>query len=405
MLPCDAGPIRQSPVRQSPVRQSPVRRPMLSISAVILSSFGVGLSYGIGYPLVSLNFEVWGAAPWLTGLAGSVPALAIFLLLPVFPRLAGRLGAVRAIVIGCTVEILCFIAMALLPGVVPWLVLRFLMGAGIALPWLVGETWINTVTTDARRGRMIALYSMAVFGGFATGPILLEAVGVTGWTPFLLGIGGAVLSVVPILAAARLAPALPQHPETSVFGAIRLAPAAMAGAMLGGLLEMSHFSLLPNQLIQAGIGENQALRLLSTLILGGIMLQFAIGWLADRLDRRRLLVALALVVAAVIATLPAATAHPALLGPVVFLAGGLLVGFYTLSLTVIGDQVRPQDLAVANAAFLIMYQAGAMIGPAVAGAAMSVWPDHGFVAAMTGGAVAGAIGIARLGRRHPGQQA
>ena len=52
-----------------------------------------------------------------------------------------------------------------------------------------------------------------------------------------------------------------------------------------------------------------------------------------------------------------------------------------------------------------MYQAGAMIGPAVAGAAMSVWPDHGFVAAMTGGAVAGAIGIARLGRRHPGQQA
>ncbi|MFD0387309.1 hypothetical protein ACFQ4K_04885 [Tistrella bauzanensis] len=85
---------------------------------MILSSFGVGLSYGIGYPLVSLNFEVWGAAPGSPASPAACPPWRSSCCCRC-SRLAGRLGAVRAIVIGCTVEILCFIAMALLPGWCP----------------------------------------------------------------------------------------------------------------------------------------------------------------------------------------------------------------------------------------------------------------------------------------------
>lgn len=372
----------------------------LSIGAVVVSSFGVGISYGIGYPLTSLTFEAWGAPAWLTGLAGSMPALAIFLLLPVFPRLVGRLGAVPAMTLGCFVVAAGFLLMKLLPGIGPWIALRFFMGAGLALPWLVGETWINTVTSDAARGRMIALYSIALFSGFAVGPLVLEAVGTTGWPPFLVGAVGVALAAVPIIAAARLAPPLPAHPETGILGVVRRVPAAMAGAFLGGLLEMSHFSLLPNYLLAGGAETDLALRSLTLLMIGGIVLQFPIGWLADRLPRRTLLVGLCLAFAVCALALPAA-ATPGWFGlVVVFLCGGLLIGFYTVGLAILGERTPPQDLAVANAAFLILYQAGAMIGPTAAGGALTLWMPHGFIAAVVTAALAGAV-LSAVAARQP----
>lgn len=369
------------------------------VAAVIASTIGVGISYGIGYPLTALSFEAWGAPAWLAGVAGSMPALAIFLLLPFFPALVGRVGAVPAMALGCVAVGTGFILMGLFPDVGAWLALRFLMGAGLALPWLVGETWINTVTSDDRRGRMIALYSIALFSGFAVGPVVLEQVGTTGWAPFLVGAAGVFLAVLPILLARRLAPELPSHPGTGLLGAARLVPAAMAGAFVGGLLEMSHFSLLTTYLVQGGTPAELALRLLGLLMVGGIVLQFGIGWLADRFSRQGLLVALSLVFAGLAAGLPAALsldwAGPALL----FLCGGILVGFYTLALAIIGEKVPARDLAVANAAFLVMYQAGAMVGPSVTGAAMSLLPPHGFVIAMAGAALLGAGAAWLAGRK------
>jgi len=53
-----------------------------------------------------------------------------------------------------------------------------------------------------------------------------------------------------------------------------------------------------------------------------------------------------------------------------------------VGLAVVGEEVEARDLAAANAAFLVMYQLGAILGPAAAGVAMSVSPVSGFVNAM-----------------------
>jgi MFS family permease len=371
----------------------------LSIGAVILSTLGVGVSYGIGYPLTALMFEQWEMPTWMTGLAGSAPALAIFVLLPFFPRLVGRLGAVVAMTIGCVVVAGGFALMALIPSPEAWIVIRFLMGAGLALPWLVGETWINTITTEATRARTIALYSIALFSGFAAGPLVLEAVGIDGALPFVIGAVGIGLAVVPILMAASLAPRLPAHPETGIAGALLLVPVAMAGAFLGGFLEMSHFALLANYTMQNGLNSAEALRFLTVLMIGGVVLQFVIGWIADRLPRVQVLIGLAALFAAAGMLLPMLISAGLAAYFLVFVIGGLLVGFYTLALAIIGERVQARDLAVANAAFLIMYQAGAMIGPATAGAAMSFDAELGFIGTMVGAALLIAATMAFLDRR------
>ncbi len=353
-----------------------------SLTAVIVSTFGLGLSYGVGYPLTALKFNEWGAPGWLIGLAGGMPALAVFLLLPVLPRVIGRIGAVQSMVIGCCLTGLGFLLMPVFQSVEAWILLRFLIGAGMTFPWLVGETWMNTVADDRSRGRVMALYVMGLFAGYAAGPLVLNAVGTQGLLPYAIGVAAMVATAVPLLAAWNLAPALEPHPQSGLWAVVRIAPVAMVGGLAGGVTELGYFSLLPVYAVGAGRTESEGLMLLSTLMVGGIVLQFAVGWLCDRVSRDAVMIGLGFA-CAVLAVGSAAVMGDAVLRLVlVFLLGGAVLGFYSVGLIVLGTRVRASELAVANAAFLMVYQAGSIAGPGMAGIAMDLWQPHGFVIAM-----------------------
>ncbi|HXE02307.1 MAG TPA: MFS transporter [Hyphomicrobium sp.] len=352
----------------------------LSLAAVIAASFGVGLSFGIGFPLTALTFEAWQQPNWMIGLAGAIPAIAVLIALPILPRLVARLGAVAAIAGGCLAGAVGFLALYAFPLPWAWIGIRLLMSAGFALPWLAGETWINTVAREETRGRVIAIYAIAFFSGFSAGPIILQTLGLSGFWPFLVGAAGTAIAGVPILLARRLAPEFCHDGSRSFASAMGLAPVAMAGAFIGGFAEISNLSLIPNVALAAGLSPDSALWLLSTMTAGGVALQFPIGWLSDKVSRFTVTIALAIVFIVLALALPMALTTPLAAIVVAFLIGGVILGFYTVGLAIIGEHVGANDLAAANAAFLVMYQAGAIVGPFVAGIAMTTSPVTGFVA-------------------------
>ena len=371
-----------------------------SLTAVIVSTFGLGLSYGVGYPLTALKFDEWGASGWLIGLAGGMPALAVFLLLPILPRVIGRLGAVPSMVIGCGLTGLGFLLMPVFQSVEAWILLRFLVGAGMTFPWLVGETWMNTVASDSSRGRVMALYVMGLFAGYAAGPLVLNAVGTDGLAPYAIGVAAMVATAVPLLAAWNLAPALEPHPQSGLWTVVRIAPVAMLGGLAGGVTELGYFSLLPVYAVGTGLGSSEGLLLLSTLMVGGIVLQFAVGWLCDRIPRESVMVGLGFACAALAVGSAVAMDGAVLRFVLTFLLGGAVLGFYSVGLIVLGTRVRASELAVANAAFLMVYQAGSIAGPGMAGLAMDLWQPHGFVAAMALFAIATSLATLWLVRRR-----
>jgi MFS family permease len=355
-----------------------------SLAAVTSSAFGVGISFGIGYPLVSLVFEEWAQPRWVIGLGGAVPSVAILILLPFMPRVLARLGTVPAMILGCLISAIGFAGLFLFQSVPAWIALRFAMSGGLTLPWLIGETWLNTVTTDETRGRVVALYAAGFFLGFAVGPLLLQWTGTSGPLPFLFGALSSIIAIVPIILGKRLAPSMQDQKSTGVFRAFNLAPIAMAVAFLGGVLEMSHFALLANVAISSGVSTERALEFLTVLLVGGLTLQVVIGWMADKAPRVGVSVALALAYVALAMALPELLTSPTFSVPVVFVLGGIVIGFYTLGLVMIGEQVDPGELAIANAAFIMMYQVGGILGPAIAGFAMTYEPVYGFTAVMIG---------------------
>jgi MFS family permease len=367
------------------------RQKTLSLAAVIAAAFGIGLSFGVGLPLTSLTFESWSQPNWVIGLAGATPSFAILLVLPLVPRLVALIGAVASILLGCLIGAAGFLALYVFDTVPAWIAGRFIMSGALALPWLVGETWMNAVATEATRGRVIAVYAISFFLGFLAGPLVLDYAGLSGPIPFLAGAAGSALACLPIILAQRLAPDLTHTQSMSVRAALALAPIAMVSGCLGGFTEMSYLSLIPNVGLAAGLEEGPALRLLSVLTFGGIILQFPIGWLADKASRVGVTVALAVLFIGLSLLLPWALQSAVSSTIVAFLLGGVILGFYTLGLVIVGEKVAPKHLATANVAFLVMYQIGAIAGPIVSGAAMTVSPVYGFVTI-----VSAVIGIATV---------
>ncbi|MEZ5899748.1 MAG: MFS transporter [Hyphomicrobiaceae bacterium] len=377
------------------------RRRIASLAAVITAAFGVGMAFGVGFPLTALTLESWATQKWLIGIAGAAPAMGVLATLPFLPGLVARWGAVRAISVGCLVGAAGFIALGLFQDVHAWIVIRFLMSAGLALPWLAGETWINLVTREETRGRVIAIYAISFFSGYSVGPLLLEATGLLGYAPYLVGAGAMAFAGLPIVLAARLAPDVSQKgSDHSPFSAVRLAPVGMMGGFIGGFAEMSYLALIGNVGIAGGLEQATALRLMSFLTAGGVVLQFLIGYMADKMARTLVTIALGVAFIVLSLLLPAALAHPPMAFPLAFVLGGVVLGFYTVGLAVVGEEVQARDLAAANAAFLVMYQLGAILGPAAAGFAMSISPVEGFVYAMALFMLLALAGVLWLWRRQ-----
>jgi len=355
-----------------------------SLIAVTSSAMTVGLVIGLAAPLIALVLERRGVDTVLNGFNAAMPAIAIFLAGPLVPRIIARVGAFPTMVTGALLTSAMLALFPVFDSVTAWFVLRFVLGLGGSLHWITSETWINTLATEETRGRAVALYATLWGLGVAIGPQVLRLTGTEGALPFLFGAGLTALATLPLFLARGLAPRLAHEaPGGHLFAHVfRQAPMVLGAAFVCGFAETSAGGLLPLFALRIGFDEGGAVLMLSLAALGGVGLQPVIGWLADRMDRRRLLGANTLVGLACALALPAVAGNPWLLWPILFVLGGSVAAYYTLGLILLGQRFGGAEIAGANTAFIMAYTLGMVIGPTAAGAAMDAWNPHGLLAAL-----------------------
>jgi MFS family permease len=353
-----------------------------NLVAIVATMTVASLTYGMGFPLLSLVLANQGTSSELIGLNAAVPSVAVLLVAPFASRLMRAHGPALPVLVALPAMAVIYLLLPTFPNVYAWFPLRFLMGVAGSIMWITGEAWINQVAGDHQRGRVVALYSMAVAAGYALGPLVLTLVGSRGWTPFLIASALTALAALPSLLVLREAPKLGGRPSVGPLGYLRAAPAAMCIAGLYAAIDGMVLSFLPLYGIELGQSEVAMLALVTLLGIGGIVGQLPIGWLADRMDRRRL------VISCTLALIVGALAIPAVLGArpwewAHFLAfGAVLGGLYTLGMVQLGQRFKGADLASASAAFGFMWGLGMMAGPALGGFAMRAAGPHGLIGAI-----------------------
>ena len=349
-----------------------------SIAAAITCVAVVGIGLSLTIPLLSIEMERMGASSTVIGINTAVAGLAAIVTVPFVPRLAARIGVVRLLLLAIAVGAACLVAFKLLPGLAWWFALRFVFSTSLGALFVLSEYWINAAAPPERRGLVMGIYATVLALGFAVGPALLALLGTRGFGPYLAGAALFLAAMVPLLLARRLSPVLGPGRTRSFAAYLRLAPAATLAALTYGAVETGGFAILPLYGLRLGYDAETAAGLVSALALGNVLFQIPFGWLADRMDRRRVLLMAGLGGALGSSLIPLASASfPALL-VLLFLWGGIAGTLYTVGLAHLGATVQGPELAGANAAFVVLYNVGLMLGPPIIGGGMDLLPPQGF---------------------------
>ncbi|WIM11839.1 MFS transporter [Enhydrobacter sp.] len=352
----------------------PARRPLVPILAACAAA---GLLAGASWPLVPLALERQGVDKASIGVIAAAWGIGMLLTATRIPRLAARYGTVPlmvgAVVVGAAVSV----AYTFTSSPIVWFALNLTHGAVDGVPWVLSEIWINMVVEERHRSRAMAIYAILIAAGMALGPFVLQAVGVYGPLPFLTCALIALLIALPLLPYWKSAPAIAPQAGSGFVAVVLAAPLAMLAAFSTGVGEQVAFSFLPVYAVGAGVAPKTGALWLSAFVVGNLVLQWPIGWLADRVDRRAVLAGATMASAALVLLLTLAPAHSPIVLVIVLLWGGISFGIYPLGLALLGRRFRHGDIARANTVFSMLYIGGGLVGQPLTGAAMDQFGDVG----------------------------
>jgi MFS family permease len=349
-----------------------------SLAAAIGSVAAVGVALSLSIPLLSLEMERMGVSNTGIGVNTAVAGLASILVIPFVPRLAARAGVLPLLWGSVVVGALSLLAFKALWSFAWWFPLRFVLSAALGVMFVLSEYWISAAAPPARRGLVMGVYATVLALGFAAGPAVLAAVGTSGWPPYGAGAALFALASLPLAFAGGLPPEPRGGNGRGVLSFLGAAPVATLAALVFGAVETGGFALLALYGLRLGFAPETAAYLLTAVALGNVALQIPIGLLSDRVDRRLVLLASGLAGAVGAALLPWLAAGGMAFFAAIFLWGGLIGALYTVGLAHLAASFAGGDLVSANAAFVILYNVGLVLGPPLVGAGMDAAPPHGF---------------------------
>ncbi|MFM8746987.1 MAG: MFS transporter [Aestuariivirga sp.] len=367
----------------------------------LLSVIGLleAMVFGLTHPIYALNLQQAGFSESEIGFNATLGGLGVFLVGPFVPWLIARAGY-RNFTVFCFMMAAAAIGvLAVEPGFAGWCISRLLLGVALGSLWILTEAWLNEIVPDTARGRANSVFQFCYSIGFMAGPVLVIAVGFAGHAPIaamaLLAVTGGIAAL--FLPQPRTAEA---HARLDL-GVAREALPLISVAFVTGLVETALYTMLPIFGQKAGFGEDGSLSLLIALSVGAISLALPLGLLSDRYSRTLLLACVTGGALLSMVLLMAGTLSYAMALAGTFLAGGTIIGMYSISLIILGQQYAQRALASVAACYSMSYALGSTFGGVMGGAAVEKGGAIGLPLLV--GAVIGAYAVYRIvvaGQHH-----
>ncbi|WP_417489869.1 MFS transporter, partial [Maricaulis sp.] len=219
-----------------------------ALFAAISCAAVCGIIFGLSMPLISLRLEYMTGSGLVVGLNGAALAISTLVMAPIVPRLMAMAPA-RTLLIGSLIlSAVVFLLFPVMPDVVPWFILRFVVGCFITVVFVISETWINQIVTPERRAFMLGVYGTALAGGFGLGGLLFAVFSTAEVLPFYLASAIFLLGIIPVALLKGPQATAPAHEDSSmraILGAAGSAPAAILAGLAFGAIETLTFSMLP----------------------------------------------------------------------------------------------------------------------------------------------------------------
>ncbi len=294
------------------------------------------------------------------------------------PRLVARVGHVRVFAALASLASTAILIHALLVNPATWVAIRLVTGFCYAGLFVVAESWLNEQSSNQTRGQMLSVYMVASTGGLALGQALLNAADPGGTELFILVSILVSLALIPILLAEVKAPPFEAHAHVGIRELYRISPLGLVGVVTAVMAYGAFFGMGPVYGATLGLSVREISTFMGLTLLGGVVLQFPIGRLSDRFDRRRVITATAFLaaLAALVASLMAGWSEVGLLLAIALL-GGAMIPMYSLSVAHTNDFLEHRQIVEASGTLMLVAGIGASFGPVSASLAMELVGPNG----------------------------
>ena len=296
------------------------------------------------------------------------------------PHLIRNVGHVSVFAALASLVSAALILFAALPNEYVWFFLRIIVGFCFSGIYVVAESWLNDSSTNETRGQTLSAYLIVQMMGIVVAQWLLNFADVAGFILFIIISVAVSLSFAPILLSVSPAPIFQTTKPMSLRQLYVASPLGIVGIFLLGGIFAALFGMTSVYGTEKNMSVGEISIFVGIIYIGGMLLQFPIGWISDRMDRRLLIIGIT--ISGGLACLMAFNAASNLTVILIcsFIIGGVANPLYSLLLAYTNDFLDHDDMAAASGGLIFVNGVGAIAGPLVVGWMMGRYgPDSFFL--------------------------
>ena len=380
------------------IRHSAAMRLLISFAALFLSVLLLQLSSGGVGPLDALSGLALGFTKGQIGMLGSAHFLGFFIGCWWAPRLMGSVGHSRAFAAFTSTGAIGLMAHYLVIDPHAWALFRVASGLCVAGCYTVVEAWLQAKVTNETRGRAMGTYRVVDMTGSLAAQMVISVLEPASYVSYNLLALICCAALLPLTLTKTEQPETPDAPRLRPMLAVSRSPLAAAGVVVAALSSASFRMVGPVYGQEVGLLTSQIAWFLAAFVLGGALAQYPVGWLADRFDRRWVLIFMSLAATAscgITATVTGLSTAGIMLTAGLF--GLTTFPIYSISAAHAHDFASSEERVELSAALMFWFAVGAIAAPLLASRLMEAFgPSALFLMIAVGHVVLVIFGLTRM---------
>lgn len=352
-----------------------MRKALLSLVALFSSCIILYLGIGLMNILVPSRMGLEGISTDTIGMVLSMYFVGMLTGAVYSKQLVKRVGHIRVFAGSLAIEAICILAFTLDANALLWGILRVFLGFSHACLLTAMESWLSDSATEETRGKILAVYNACIMGGLFGGQFLMGVAEPSDDMLFVLVGILFCMATLPVLFSRSKGPVIETVAPMSILSLYRISPLGVVTCLTSGAVYSALFNLLPVFAAEYHISGFNLSLFMGCAILGAFSLQFPIGALSDRFDRRTILLGLLLLSSVLgVAIVPLAAMEK--MTSIFILCGltsGMVACYYPLSVAEAFDKLKKSEMVSAMGSMLLAFGIGGAIGPYTASVVMSAF--------------------------------
>ncbi len=339
----------------------------------------IGLGNGLQGTLSSWRADFEGFSVLTTGLIMSGYFIGQLVSSILAPKQIKKTGQIRTYAAYASIASTAILIQILFIEPPVWFVARFLSGFCIAGIMIIVEGWLNSISSNENRGQIFSIHMIVVWTGLALGQGLFAVDDPSGVSLFLLASILLSVSLIPILLTEIKAPESDVQESLGLRALWKASPAGVATIGLSGLASAGFFGVGTIYAVKAGLSVSET-ALFMTLFIGfGAASQWPLGWLSDKIDRRKVILLCCASVICICIVLTSFEFTSTILLILSALVGACTLPLYSLGVAQANDRLEPKQMISASGTIVLVFSVFAALGPLTMSYFLELFEMFGFM--------------------------